>query len=79
MHPFYEFEIHQGDVLYIGVCQKRDYKAEWRVRDDVHFRLQKDKIYLKRPNGKEFQLDFIMEAKLGPDGKPVSVVSHTKR
>ena len=56
MHPYYEFEIQQGDVVYMGYCDRRDYKAEWRVGDDVQFRLQKDKLILKRPNGKEFKL-----------------------
>jgi hypothetical protein len=79
LHLFYHFEVQQGDIVYIGYCQRRDYKAEWRVGDDVQFRLQKDKMYLKRQNGKEFKLEFLLEAKLGPDGKPVTVVSHKKQ
>jgi hypothetical protein len=79
LHLSYHFGVQQGDVVYICYCQKRDYKAEWRVGDAVQFRLQRDKMYLKRPNGKEFKLEFLLEAKLGPDGKPVTVVSYKKR
>ena len=31
LHLSYHFEVQQGDVVYIGYCQKRDCKAEWRV------------------------------------------------
>lgn len=79
MHLYYEFEIQQGDVVYMGYCDRRDYKAEWLVGDDVQFRLQKDKLILKRPNGKEFKLTFFLEAKLGPDGKPVTILNRKKR
>ena len=79
IHPTYQFEIQQGEVVYIGYCQNRDYKAEWHVGDDVQFRTKKNKLYLKRPNGKEFRLEFLLEAKLGPDGKPVTILSQRKR
>ena len=78
-HLLYEFEVQAEDIVYIGYCQKRDYKAEWRVGNDVQFRLKKDKIYLRRPNGKEFALDFLLQAKLGADGKPITALSYKKR
>jgi hypothetical protein len=79
VHLSYQFEVQQGDIVYVGYCQRRDYKAEWRVGDDVQFRLRKDKMYLKRPNGKEFILIFLLQAKLGTDGKPVTIFSYKKR
>ena len=79
VHMTYLFEVQEADIVYIGYCQKRDYKPEWRVGDDVQFRLKKDMMYLKRPNGKEFTLDFLLQAKLGPDGKPLTIVSYKKR
>ena len=79
VHLSYQFEIHQGDAVFVGYCQKRDYKAEWHVGSDVQFRMKKDKLYLKRPNGKEFTLEFLLQAKLGPDGKPVTFLSQRKR
>lgn len=51
------------------LLSKRDYKTEWQVGDDVQFRLKKDKMYLKRTNERELTLDFLLQAKLGPDGE----------
>ena len=79
LHLTYQFEVQQADIVYIGYCEKRDYKAEWRVGDDVQFRLKKNKVYLKRPNGKEFTLEFLLQAKLGPDGKPITILGYKKR
>lgn len=79
MHFSYEFEIQQGDVVYIGYCQKSEYKAEWHVGDKTQFRLKKDKMYLKRPNGKELRLVFLLQAKLGADGKPITILKYKKR
>jgi hypothetical protein len=79
MHLSYQFEIQLGDVVYVGYCQTREYKAEWHVGDEMQFRTKKDKMYLKRPNGKEFGLEFLLQAKLGPDGKPVTILSQRKR
>jgi len=36
-------------------------------------------IYLKQQNGKEFTLEFLLEAKLGPDGEPLTILSQRKR
>jgi hypothetical protein len=79
MHFNYKFEVQKGDVVFIGSCQKSAYKAEWHVGDDVEFRLHKDKMYLKRPNGKELTLVFLLEARLGPDGRPITVLKSEKR
>jgi hypothetical protein len=49
MHFSYEFEVQQGDFVYIGYCQKSEYRSEWKVREEAQFRLKKDKMYLKRP------------------------------
>jgi hypothetical protein len=37
MHLSYQFEIQLGDVVYVGYCLTRDYKAEWHVGDEVQF------------------------------------------
>jgi len=64
----------RGDIVYIGYCQKSEYKAEWRVGDETQFRLKKDKMYLKRPNGKELRLVFLLQAKVGADAKPITIL-----
>jgi hypothetical protein len=70
------FAIQQADILYLGTCLKRDCKAEWRVGDDVEFRREKDKLYLKRPKHGETELHFLLSAKLDADGKPVAVLDY---
>jgi hypothetical protein len=73
------FGIQQGDILYLGTCLKKDCKAEWRVGDDVEFRREKDKLYVKRPKHGEVELHFLMSAKLDADGKPVAVLDYAKK
>jgi hypothetical protein len=65
--------------VYVGSCPRNDYSPEWRVNDDVQFRLKKDRMYLKRPKRGELELNFMMSAKLGADGKPIPVVSFSKK
>jgi len=79
MHFSYHFEVQQGDVVYVGYCQQSEYRPEWKVGDDVQFRLKKDKLYLKRSNGKELMLVFLLQATLGPDGKPTTILKYKKQ
>jgi len=55
----YQFEISAGDLLYVGSCwskSKRNYGSDWVVKDPVEFRVEKDKIFLKRPVKGELRL-----------------------
>jgi hypothetical protein len=79
MQLSYEFEIQQGDLVYVGSCRRQDYKPEWQAGRDVQFRLNKDSVYLRRPNGKELRLVFLLHAKLGPDGKPITILRSKKK
>jgi hypothetical protein len=79
MQPLNRFAIQQGDILYLGTCLKRDCKPEWRVGDDIQFRREKDKLYLKRPEHGERELHFLLSAKLDADGKPVAVLDYAKK
>lgn len=67
----YRVWVRSGDVIYIGDCLRRDFRQEWRINEEVQFRLKRDKLYLRRPNGKEFELTMFAHARSGPDGKPV--------
>jgi hypothetical protein len=60
-----EFVIH---IIYIQqeirsysvrVTKKRSYKLDWAVDDPIEFRLVKDAIYLRRPNGKEMKFPLL--------------------
>jgi len=52
----YKFDISAEGVNYIAACfsrKKRGFASDWTVQDTIEFRVHKDKLYLKRPNGKE--------------------------
>jgi hypothetical protein len=52
----YVLYIQQSDHSFsVRMVEKPTYKLEWAVDDPVEFRLAKDAIYLKRPNGKEMK------------------------
>ena len=56
----YQFQISTDDnVLYLGSCWskgKRNYGSEWVVKDPVQFRVEKSKLFLKRPTRGELRL-----------------------
>jgi hypothetical protein len=48
----YQFEISVDDILYVGSCWskgKRNYGSDWVIKDPVEFRVEKNKLFLKRP------------------------------
>jgi hypothetical protein len=55
----YQFEISVDDIVYFGSCWsmgKRNYGSDWVVKDPVEFRVEKDKLLLKRPVKGELRL-----------------------
>ena len=79
LQMFNRFGIRQGEILYLGTCLKRECKSEWRVGDDVQFRREKDKLYLKRPKRGERELHFLLSAKLDADGKLIAVLDYARK
>jgi len=79
IHLTLQFEVQEGDLVYVGSCRRQDYKPEWQVGQDVQFRFSKDQMYLRRPNGKELRLLFLLQARLGPDGKPITILPAKRR
>jgi hypothetical protein len=58
----YMFDIQQDDITYVGACTaktKKSYAADWVIHDPVEYRVEKDKLFLKRPNGKELRLGLV--------------------
>jgi hypothetical protein len=54
----YSLEIQAGDFTYFVNAARccplgSSYKLEWTVNDPIEFRFDKDKMFVKRPNGKE--------------------------
>lgn len=55
----YQFQVQSGMILYVGNCwskDKRSYGSEWVVNDPVGFRVDKDKLFLKRLTKGELRL-----------------------
>src|SRR5215475_90390 len=66
----YRFDISSGDMTYLAACHsanKRAYASDWIVNDPVSFRIEKDRLFLKRANGKELRLGVLTKVR-NPDG-----------
>jgi hypothetical protein len=62
----FHFTIEQKEITFQAGCfskDKKSYAAEWVVNDPVQFRVEKDKLFLKRPNGKELRLALLMRVR----------------
>ena len=58
--PTYTFQIQVQNHVYAGSCVVlKKFEPEWRVNDTVQFRITKKKIYLRRRNGKELELNLL--------------------
>ena len=58
----FQFQVQSDMILYVGNCwskDKRSYGSEWVVNDPVGFRVDKDKLFLKRPAKGELRLALI--------------------
>jgi hypothetical protein len=61
----YKFQIQVGDNTYflnIATCcptPSRQYKLEWAVGDLVQFRVDKHKVFVRRPRGKELNAHLV--------------------
>jgi len=57
----YTFRIQLEDLVYVAEYKegKRSYKPEWIVNDPIELRLEKDRMFLKRPDGKELEVAVI--------------------
>src|SRR6266478_3131706 len=55
----YVFKIQLEDLVYIAEYKagKLSYKPEWIVNDSIELRFDKAKMFLKRPDGKELEVD----------------------
>lgn len=55
----YQFMIQSDMIVYVCNCWSKDkgnYGSEWVVNDPVGFRVEKDKVFLKRPKKGELRL-----------------------
>jgi len=66
----YQFQIQSDMVLYVGMCQSRDkrnYGADWVVNDPIEFRVDKDKLFLKRSPKGEVRLALLTRVRVMPE------------
>lgn len=65
----YSFQIQLGDLTYfvnVAMCcppPSLQYKLEWAINDPIEFRFDKDKMFVKRPNGKELRARLVSVAR----------------
>jgi hypothetical protein len=62
----YRFQIEKDDLTYTSACiakKKRSYASEWIVNDPIEFRIDKAKVFLKRPSGKELRLSLLRKTR----------------
>lgn len=68
-----ELYIKQGEHTYaVRLYKPLHYQLEWQLNQPIEFRTEKNAIYLKRPNGKEYKITFgePLEASDVPQDKP---------
>lgn len=65
---------HDKATFSVRLREKSTYKLDWAVDDPIEFRLSKDAIFLKKPNGKEMRLALLDQPKVadltGPGDLP---------
>jgi hypothetical protein len=53
----YKLQIDSAGHHYVFLLvPPANYQLEWKVNDPIEFRLQSDKMFIRRPNGKEFHM-----------------------
>ena len=65
----YQFQVQSDMILYVGNCwskDKRSYGSEWVVNDPVGFRVDKDKLFLKRTGKGELRLALMVRFRMRP-------------
>ena len=68
----YEFQVQSDMIVYVAYCwskDKRSYGSEWVVNDPVQFRVEKDKVFLKRPSKGELRLALMVRLRVLPKGE----------
>jgi hypothetical protein len=82
MGVLYRFDIEADRITYLAECaskKKKSFAAEWVVHDPVQFRVQKDKLFLKAPSGKELRLALITKVRAVSSGALGSAPSASAR
>jgi hypothetical protein len=67
-----------GDLVYFAAYSagKLSYRPDWIVNDPIDFRLTKDNMFLKRPDGKELEVRLIKKVRATKEDKPAQAAEH---
>jgi hypothetical protein len=66
----YQFQIQCDMIVYVGMCKskdKRNYGADWVVNDPIEFRVDRDKLFLKRSPKGELRLARLTRLRVMPN------------
>jgi hypothetical protein len=74
----YVFQIQCDDLVYFAnySAGKLSYKPLWVVNDPIDFRLDKDKMFLKRPDGKELEVRVVKRIRVTKEDNPAQATPH---
>jgi hypothetical protein len=78
----YKFDIASEGVNYIAACfsrRKRGFASDWTVQNTIEFRLHDDKLFLKRPSGKELRVLLLTKTQEADQGKAPPPQLHPSR
>jgi len=78
----YRFDISAEGVTYIAACfspRKRGFASDWTVQNSIEFRVHDDKLFLKRPSGKELRVSLLMKTQETNQGKAPPSQLHPSR
>jgi hypothetical protein len=65
----YRFQIQSDMILYVSECwsrSKKNYDSEWVINDPVEFRIEKDRVFVKRAGKGELHLALISRWRVLP-------------
>jgi hypothetical protein len=72
----YKLQIQVGDNSYFVTVASRENKVGWRVGDPVQFRMDKQKMFVKRPSGEELNARLVKVVPgIGPSLSSPSIAS----
>jgi hypothetical protein len=75
----YKFEIASEGVNYIAACfsrRKQGFASDWTVQNSIEFRVHNDKLFLKRPSGKELRVLLLTKTQETNQGKALPSELH---
>lgn len=74
----YQFTIESDGITYFAQCDSnrenpRNFAAEWIVRDPIDFRIDRDKLLLKRANKRELRLGLLLRFRNQQEGSKTQI------